>query len=267
MEREGQARPQRRLVLVLEYDGAAYSGSQLQKNAPSIQGELEEALAKLTGEAARVKMAGRTDAGVHARGQVASFLTMANYTAETIVKALNYHLPQDMAIKAAAEVAVDFDVRRHALSRFYRYTIYNGPQRSPLWASYSWHIPSLLDAVAMQEAAKCLVGCHNLASFTAAAGVPTMRTVLRAEVYRRGQLVQLEMEADAFLPRQVRRTTGALAQVGLGRLCVAEFRRLVEEPQPGDAGPTAPPQGLCLIGVRYQGVEFGDGFEEDDANL
>ncbi|MFQ5879403.1 MAG: tRNA pseudouridine(38-40) synthase TruA [Dehalococcoidia bacterium] len=267
MARDETAEPRRRLALMLEYDGTAYSGSQLQKNAPSVQGELEKALATLTGEAVRVKMAGRTDAGAHAKGQVASFLTAAPYTAEAFVRALNYYLPQDVAVKGVAEVAVEFDVRRQAASRLYRYTIYNGRQRSPLWAGYSWHVPASLDTAAMQAAARCLVGRHDFASFAPAMAGHTRRTMMRADVQRRGELVLLAMEADAFLPHQVRRTAGALAQVGLRRLTVAEFGRLVEEPRPGAAGPAAPPQGLCLIRVRYEGVKFGDGAEEDDADL
>lgn len=254
-------------MLLLEYDGAAYRGSQLQRNAPSIQGELEKALAKLSGEAVRVKLAGRTDAGVHARGQVASFVTAAPYGVGTFVRATNYHLPSDIAVRAAAEAHLAFDVRRHALSRLYRYTIYNGRQRSPLWARRSWHLPSPLETAAMQEAAAGLVGRHDFASFAPPTGRRTERTVRRAEVRRRGPLVLLEMEADAFLPQQVRRTAGALAQVGLGRLAVQEFQRLVEEPRPGAAGPTAPPQGLCLLRVRYEGMEFGDACNEDYADL
>lgn len=263
----GAAEPVRQLALLLEYDGTAHSGSQYQKNAPSIQGELEKALARLTGQAIRVKMAGRTDAGVHARGQVVSFVATSQHTVETFVNALNYYLPPDIAVKAAREVPLSLDVRRHALSRYYRYTIYNGDQRSPLWASYSWHVPSPLNVATMQPAAAFLVGRRDFASFAPATVRRTVRTVLRADVRRRGSLVLLDMEADAFLTHQVRRTVGALTEVGLSRLSVDDFRRLVEDPRPGIAGPAAPPQGLCLRRVRYEGLELGVDCEEDDKHL
>ncbi len=137
--------PRRRLALVVEYDGTKYSGFQFQVNAPTIQGDIEGALAKLTGERIRIAGAGRTDAGVHAKGQVVSFDTSSNLAAGTIVEALNSYLRPDVAVKAGAEVAGDFDARRDALRREYRYRILNGTTPSPLQQRYAHFVPGLID--------------------------------------------------------------------------------------------------------------------------
>lgn len=258
--------PSRRLALLLEYDGSAYGGSQYQKNAPTIQAELEKALSSLTGESIRVALAGRTDAGVHAKGQVASFLTRSQHPPQVFVEGLNYYLPADIAVKQAAVVPLGFNVRRDARSRCYRYTIYNGGQRSPLWRRYAWQVSEPLDAAAMQEAARCLVSEHDFAAFTQpslARRQRTVRAVSRAEVRRRGPLVLLDIEANAFLPQQVRRTVGALVQVGAGKLSLADFGGLVESARPGAASLAAPPHGLCLMAVRYESELFEkEGYED-----
>ena len=249
----------RRLALLLEYDGSPYGGSQLQKNAPSIQGELETALHKLTGETLRVAFAGRTDAGVHARGQVAAFTTGSTLTADVFVRALNALLPASIAVRNAVETPEDFDPRRHAASRTYRYMIYNASARSPLWEARAWHVAERLDIEAMGQAAQALVGEHDFAAFSRREGVSTVRLVRRCEVSARLPLVEIEMEANAFLRQQVRRTVGALIRVGTGRLSVAGFRRLLKAAEPASAGPVAPPQGLYLLRVAYLGLDLGGG--------
>src|SRR5574341_2175232 len=153
----------RRLALLVEYDGTAYGGSQYQKNAPTVQGSLERALSRLTSEPIRVALAGRTDAGVHARGQVASFLTNSRHTAETFVRGTNALLPPDISVQAAAEVPADFNPRRHAILRWYRYTLYLRPQRSALMRNRAWHVGEELDLDAMRLAATALVGKHDFA--------------------------------------------------------------------------------------------------------
>jgi len=249
--------PLRRLAFIIEYDGTAYKGSQWQKGAPTIQGELERAVAGLTGREVRVALAGRTDAGVHARGQVFSFLTQAPYPLATFIRALNARLPPDIAVKAGAEVPLNFDVRRWAKSRVYRYAIYNGHHPSPLWRRFTWHVATPLALEPMQEAIQALLGRHDFAAFAPPLprGSP-WRTVLRAEVSRCRTLILITLEADAFLPQQVRRTTGALVQVGLGRMTAREFAALVDDGRPNLAGPVAPPQGLCLVRVNYEGIAW-----------
>lgn len=246
----------RRLALVLEYDGGAYHGSQRQSNAPTVQEALETALTKLTGERLDTAFAGRTDAGVHAQGQVAAFTTASGLATDVFVRGLNAWLPAEIAVKRAVEAPVDFDPRRHATSRTYGYTIYNAPARSPLQRQRAWHIQDALERRAMQEAADGLVGKHDFAAFSRDEGVSTSRCVHRCEVTRRGPLVLLEIEANAFLRQQVRRIAGALVQVGCGRMDESAFRALLRPAPPASAEPLAPAWGLCLLKVSYAAPEL-----------
>ncbi len=252
--------PPRRVGLLLEYQGTAYGGSQYQKNAPTIQARLEAAISSLTRESIRVALAGRTDAGVHAWGQVASFLTRSRHSLETFLRGLNHYLPEDIAVRAVVELPRSFDVRRRARSRCYRYLIFNGGWPSALWRHLAWPVREPLNAQAMAEAAQCLLGEHDFAAFTQPAWAKkgnTRRHVLRAEVKRRGHLVSFDVEANAFLPQQVRRTVAALVQVGSGRLVVGQFGDLVRLALPGAASLVAPPHGLYLLKVRYDTELFG----------
>lgn len=251
----------RRLALLLEYDGTAYGGSQYQKNAPSVQGTLERALSRLTSEPIRVALAGRTDAGVHARGQVASFLTASRHSIDTFVRGMNALLPPDITVQAAAEVPPHFNPRRHALRRWYRYSLYLRPQRSALLRHLVWHVGQTLDLDAMSRAARALLGPHDFASFappSEARRGSTRREVFRAELVLKpgASLACFDIEANAFLQRMVRRIVGTLVEVGLGKRTVGEFRGLVERPVPGAAAATAPPRGLCLMKVRYESGLF-----------
>ena len=257
----------RRIALLLEYDGSRYGGSQLQENAPTIQGELEGAINKLTGEKVRAAFAGRTDAGCHARGQVASLLTRRPHDVEVFVKGLNHWLPDDIAVRQAVEVPLDFDVRRRARRRLYRYLVDNGPARSPLLRQRSWRVAEPLDLGAMTMAAACLVGRHGFAAFAGSLGdarASTVRTVYRLDVRRSGRLVVFDMEADAFLPHQVRRTVGALVQVGRGKQTPEQIESMLRRPQPGTAGPAAPPQGLCLMWVTYPDLDLNEETDIDE---
>jgi tRNA pseudouridine38-40 synthase len=249
------ARTTTRFALVLEYDGTAYCGYQLQAGRPTVQGEVEKALKALTGEAVRISAASRTDAGVHARGQVVSFRTSGTLPVEAYVHGLNHLLPCDIAVREAHPVATDFNPRRMATSREYTYSILNSPARSPLTARFAHRIAPLLDARAMDRAAQILVGVHDFASFASEIGgeleKSTLRNVSRANVSRNGAMVTLTIEANAFLRHQVRNTAGALVQVGAGRITARDLERLMELRQPGLAGPALPPCGLCLERVTY----------------
>ncbi len=250
----------RRLALLLEYDGSPpLAGSQLQKHAPSVQGELEAALQQLTGEQTRVAFAGRTDAGVHAFGQVTAFTTASKLKTEVFVRGLNALLPASIAVRNAIEAPADFDPRRHASSRSYRYVIYNTPARSPLWRARAWHVAEPLDTAAMQSAADALVGEHDFAAFSRREGVSTVRCIRRCAVERRPPLVEVEIEANAFLRHQVRRTVGALAQAGLGKQTPAGLRKLLRRAEPASAGPVAPACGLYLVRVAYPGLDLEAG--------
>ena len=250
-----------KIVLIVEYDGTRYHGFQLQANAPTIQGEIEEALLKLTGERTRVMGASRTDAGVHAKGQVVSFRTRSSLPLQTFVKGLNYYLPGDIAVKEAFRASDSFNVRRSALSREYNYYILNSLTRSPIERGFSYLVPGHLDIGAMNQACQALVGKHDFASFVNCAefgGKSTVRNVYKAEIKKNGDMVVFNMVANSFLPHQVRNTAGALIKVGLGKMTVDEFHSLVEARRPGLAGPTAPACGLCLMQINYPGPFGGD---------
>ena len=243
-----------KIVLIMEYDGTRYHGFQFQAELPTIQGETEKAIWKLTGERIRVIAASRTDAGVHARGQVASFRTGSHLPPQTFVKGLNYYLPQDIAIKAAYKVENSFNVRRDAISREYNYYILNSPTRAPLRQGFSYHIDRPLDIEAMNRACQALIGEHDFASFATCleAGLKsTIRRVYQASVKKESEVAIFNMVANSFLPHQVRNTVGALIKVGLGKMSIDEFYSIIEAKKPGLAEPTVPAHGLCLFKVNY----------------
>jgi tRNA pseudouridine38-40 synthase len=245
-----------RVVLIVEYDGTRYHGSQLQAALPTIQGEIEKALGGLTGERIRVMAASRTDAGVHARGQVVSFRTKSSLPLPTFVDGLNYYLSRDIAIKAAYRVADSFNVRRDAVSREYSYSILNSLTRSPVREGFSYRVGGHLDIEAMNQACQGLIGEHDFILFASSMGVATkstVRRVYRAEMTKDGELVVFNMVASSFLTHQVRNTVGTLIRVGLGRMRVDQFCSIIEMRQPGLVGPMAPARGLCLIRVSYPG--------------
>ena len=242
------------IVLVVEYDGTNYYGSQWQTDLPTIQSELEKALHRLTGESVRVAMAGRTDAGVHARGQVVSFRTGSNLTTETFIGGLNYYLPRDIAVKSAYVADDSFDVRRSAVSRHYRYSILNTGTRSPLREAFACRISGALDVDEMDRACRAIIGGHDFASFASGIGTEnrsTLREIYRAEVTREGDLVVFDVVANAFVRHQIRSTAGCLVKIGMGRMSQDEFDSIIEEKRPGLAGPTLPACGLCLVRVEY----------------
>lgn len=248
----------RRIALLLEYDGAAYVGSQRQANGPSVQAALEEAIARLSGAATRTVFAGRTDAGVHARGQVAAFSTTAAHTAAVWQRALNALLPADIAVRAVAEAPAGFDPRRAALSRRYTYRLWNAPVRSPLRRRAAWHVREPLALAEMRRALRLLEGEHDFAAFGGPlpAGRSTWRRMLETALHGEAPLLAVELEGSAFLPHQVRRTVGALVEIGRGRLAAERFAGWLAVGPPGAAGPTAPAHGLTLTRVTYRGFGF-----------
>ena len=250
-----------KIVLIMEYEGTRYHGFQLQANLPTIQGETEKALWKLTGERARVMAASRTDAGVHAKGQVASFTTRSPLPPQTFVKGLNYYLPRDIAVKAAYRVENLFNVRRDAISREYNYYMLNSLTRSPLMQVFSHLVSRQLDIEAMNRACQALIGEHDFASFATCIGAEiksTVRRVYQAEMKKEGELATFAIVANSFLPHQVRNTVGALISIGLGKVSIDEFHGIIEAKKPGVAGPTAPACGLCLMRVNYPRPFEGD---------
>lgn len=253
-EADGRAEPvSRKLALLIEYDGTRYSGFQIQENALTVQEVLERALDNITGEGNRLKGASRTDTGVHALGQVATFVTRSRHEPKTFVAALNAHLPGDVAVRDAAETAPGFDARRQAERRWYRYVIVQRSSPAPLLRSSSHRIGRRLDVEAMAAAAQELVGHHDCASFSAKLSnqTTTMREITRVGVRRAGDMLFFDIEANAFLPQQVRRTVGELLAVGTGHLPVERIGQLLARPVLGAAGSPVPPQGLYLMGITY----------------
>ncbi|OGO23862.1 MAG: tRNA pseudouridine(38-40) synthase TruA, partial [Chloroflexi bacterium RBG_16_50_9] len=207
------------------------------------------------------KAASRTDAGVHARGQVFSFKTESTLPLKAFVDGLNHHLPRDIAVKEAYMVADSFDVRLSAVSREYRYHILNSPTRSPMRQKYSYRIKGNLDTGAMNQACQALIGKHDFASFmtsTDAGKKSTERNVHKAALKKDGDMVVLDMVANSFLPHQVRNTVGSLIKVGQGKMAFDEFCAMIEARRPGLAGPTVPTCGLCLMRVNYPSPFEGD---------
>ncbi len=243
-----------RVRAVVAYDGTDYQGFQRQKNGPSVQEVLERALEQVTGERVTVLAAGRTDTGVHAEGQVIAFDTEWKHPLTALLRALNAALPPDVVVRELAPARPDFHPRYDAVSRYYRYTIYNHPIRSPLARRTSFHVAQPLDVVAMQQAADLLMGEHDFAAFgTPPKGENTIRQVFRAEWRNEWPWLYFDIEADAFLYRMVRTLVGTMIRVGLGRISVEEFRQILESRDRRRAGPAAPPHGLCLMAVRYAG--------------
>ena len=241
-----------RLLAVVEYDGTDYLGFQVQAQGPTVQGEIERALAAVTQEKIRVVGAGRTDAGVHAQGQVIAFDTAWRHPVEELQRALNAVLPEDIVVRELRPVARGFHPRFDAASREYRYTIFNQPLRSPLARRFAYHFSQPLDVPAMNEAASSLVGSHDFASFgRAPQGDNTVREVYRARWTETEPFVYFDIVANAFLYRMVRSLVGTLLLVGTGELSPAEFEGILRSADRSRAGQAAPAHGLCLMKVNY----------------
>jgi tRNA pseudouridine38-40 synthase len=243
-----------RYKLTIEYDGEPFVGWQRQDNGPSIQGALEDAVAAFCGERVQVHGAGRTDAGVHALGQVAHLDLADEKPLDTLRSALNYHLkPQPIAVVEAELAPADFHARFSATWRRYRYRILNRRAPPALDRGHVWHVPVPLDDEAMSEAAAVLVGRHDFNSFRSAScqAPSSLKTLDQLEVVRDGNEIRLAVGARSFLHNQVRILVGTLQLVGRGQWTRRDVEAALEARDRTRAGPTAPPQGLCLMEVRY----------------
>ena len=249
----GKPAPEVRTIkAVVEYDGTRYVGFQQQPHLLTIQGEMERALSAVTQEEGKIVGAGRTDAGVHASGQVIHFLTAWRRSPEELHRAFNAVLSPDIAIKEISEATPDFHARFSAVTRVYRYTILNQPVRSPLEARYAYHHEHDLDAAAMGQALECLVGTHDFASFgQPTQGESTVRDVVSANCSRAGSHIHVDLTANAFLRHMVRAIVGTLLLVGRGVLRAEDMRAILAAKDRSRAGPPAPAHGLCLAGVNY----------------
>lgn len=244
----------RNIKIVIEYDGTDYHGWQCQANLPTVQKTIEDSIEQITKEKVKITGSGRTDSGVHAMGQVASFLTETQMDSETLGKALNSALPKDISIIKVREMPDDFHAQFSSRSKVYEYRILNRPHPPALQRNRVWHIPEKLDTGKMKEAAGYLEGTHDFSVFATAdiTVKTTVRTVKRIHVKKtRENVILIEIEADGFLKRMVRMITGTLVETGREKLSPEGFGQILAEGQKTKNVFTAPPQGLFLKKVIY----------------
>jgi tRNA pseudouridine38-40 synthase len=253
---ENVAQSRRCVKLVLEYDGTHFHGWQVQPSARTVMGEVERAIAQVTGETLRIHGASRTDVGVHALGQVASFATSSPLEPERLAAALNANLPDDVAVVAASIAPDSFHARHDARGKHYCFRWLDRKAPSPLERGRAVHVRGPLDVAAMDRAARALVGTHDFACF--ASRDPsveeqrsTVRTITEARVERRGDLVLFDVAGDGFLYNMVRAVAGTLAEVGRGKRDAASIPDVIASRDRRRAGPTAPAHGLALVRVFY----------------
>jgi tRNA pseudouridine38-40 synthase len=237
----------------VEYDGTAYFGFQRQRDdQPTIQGKLETALERLCGQKATVLGAGRTDSGVHAWGQVIAFDLEWRHDEDTLLRAMNAHLPPDIALQSVEVAAATFHPRYAAQQRTYEYVILNGPYRSALRRQRAWQVNWPLDRERMDDAAALLIGTHDFATFgQPPKGDNTIRHVYQAQWQQREDELIFTISANAFLYRMVRSLVGTLVEVGSGKWSVTQFQEAFQRAQRNEAGTTAPAHGLFLLSVTY----------------
>jgi tRNA pseudouridine38-40 synthase len=248
----------RNIKLVLAYDGSEFSGWQVQPDAPTIQETLANAIERLTGEKLLPQGSGRTDAGVHALAQVATFATASPIPVENFLSALNGILPASIRVLEAGEMAADFHARKSARTKTYTYRMYRGAICPPFLARYVWHYPYPLDEAAMGEAAGLVAGEHDFTSFAAvdpergrAEGASNVRQIFRSEWRREGEEFGYTVRGSGFLHHMVRNLVGTFLLVGKGSLAAEDIARILQERNRSAAGATAPAAGLYLVGVEY----------------
>ena len=261
----------RNIRIILSYDGTDFSGWQSQPDRPTIQGYLEAALERILNEPHQLYGSGRTDAGVHASGQVANFRTSSSIPPRNLAKALNDLLPPTVRVRAAQEVAEDFHARYAARSKTYRYRILQTPVSSAFLGRFVWHYPYKLNRHDMAEAARLIEGEHDFTSFAASPGgeetegtdtivdqrtkesPSKVRTIFSSRIVWRPRmsLISYEVRGSGFLHHMVRNLVGTLVEIGRGKLTPRDVLRILEAGDRRLAGPTAPAQGLCLMKVEY----------------
>ncbi|NGZ59196.1 MAG: tRNA pseudouridine(38-40) synthase TruA [Nitrospira sp. LK265] len=242
------------IKLILEYDGTAYAGWQRQPDQPTIQEALETAILGVTQATVSVMGAGRTDAGVHALGQVASFRIDRDMTPREWTRALNAHLPKSIVVRAATPMPDTFHARHSAKGKLYEYRILNRPERPAVERNYCWHIHQPLDDAAMNKAGMTMIGSHDFSSFQTQ---PTdnddpICRLQRFTVFREGDRLRIEAYADRFLKQMIRSIVGTLVEVGLRKRTPDSLKIILKARDRSVAGKTAPPQGLFLVRVDYE---------------
>ena len=244
----------RNIKLIIEYDGKDFNGWQKQPNKLNIQGEIEKAIERITGEKVDLMASGRTDAGVHAIGQVANFKTNSNIPIEKIPIALNTNLKKSIIIKSAEEVEERFHSRLNCKRKTYRYIINNSKYGTAIYRNLETHIPVKLNIQKMQEAVKYFEGEHDFKAFKASgtSSKSSVRTIYKAEVIQKeNEKIYIELTGSGFLYNMVRIISGTLVDVGLGKIEPEEIKNIIKSQKRENAGKTLPPQGLYLVKVEY----------------
>ncbi len=243
----------RNIKITIGYDGTSYYGWQKQPNVVTIQGEIEKALKRVTGENILLIGASRTDKRVHGRGQVANFFTNSVIPDYKFKDALNVSLPEDIVILKSCEVEEKFHSRFSAKGKKYRYLIYNNSIRNPLFRNYSYHVPWKLDIESMKRALSYFVGTHDFSAFMNSKNQSeiTVRTINGAKIIKKNRLIHIIVEGDGFLYNMVRIIVGTLIDVGRGKICEDEVLKIIKSKDRKQAGHTAPPQGLYLEKIFY----------------
>ena len=245
----------RNIKLVIEYDGKEFNGWQKQPNKLNVQGEIERAIKQITGEEVDLTASGRTDAGVHALGQVANFKTNSNIPIEKIPIALNSNLKKSIVIKSAQEVEERFHSRLNCKRKTYRYIINNSRYGTAIYRNLETHIPTKLNIQKMQEAVKYFEGEHDFKAFKASgtSSKSSVRTIYNAKVIDAGnERIYIELTGSGFLYNMVRIISGTLVEVGLGKIEPKEIKKIIESKKRENAGKTLQPQGLYLVNVEYE---------------
>lgn len=243
----------RKIKLLIEYEGTAYHGWQYQPNGLTIQEVLEDRLSRITQRKTTVIGSGRTDAGVHAEGQVAHFTTESNMTPRQFLKALNSLLPHDIVIKQVEEVDASFHARKSATRKIYRYTLLNRDYPSALFCRQAHYVAQPLDIVAMRRAARDFIGQHDFSAFQGAGceAKSPVRVLYDLRIKKRKDWLQISFDGSGFLKHMVRNIVGTLIEVGHGRIPADAIPDILASRQRKNAGPTAPARGLCLVAVFY----------------
>ncbi len=243
----------RNIKLTIAYDGTAYHGWQSQPDVDTIQQCITDAVERLTGQSVRVNGSSRTDAGVHALGQVANCRIETAVPTENFAKALNRILPEDIAILEASDVDDDFDAISHTMTKRYRYTICTAPTRGVMRIRYCWHRPGALNVEEMRAAAKLMIGTRDFNSFASAAETrqSSVRNIIDCAVSVEDDNIHIDIEADGFLYNMVRNIVGTLVEVGRGRWPAETITTIIQAKDRAAAGPIAPAGGLCLTKINY----------------
>ncbi|MFC1570541.1 tRNA pseudouridine(38-40) synthase TruA [Candidatus Omnitrophota bacterium] len=243
----------RSIKLTIAYDGTGYKGWQVQKNGRTVQEEIEKAAERAFGKKIRLHGAGRTDAGVHAKAQVAHLKVPESIPVKKIALALNSSLPEDIAVTSAKEVAEDFHSRYEAKRKHYRYSIFNAKRKDPFNSRFSWRVPYMLDLKLIKKEAQVLVGKHDFKSFQAAEKKErtSVRKIFYVDIKKKGSRITIDIEGDGFLYNMVRNIVGTLIEIGRGYLPQGSMKKILKGKNRKLAGPTAPAKGLTLIEVKY----------------